>query len=52
MAKGLRNGLPIQAVLETTGAPAEIRLIPDRSVLAADDADLAVAPLYGVTLER
>jgi len=42
VAKGLRNGQPIEAVLETTGAPAEIRLIPDRSVLAADNADLAV----------
>ena len=41
-AKGLRNGQPIEAVLETTGAPAQIRLIPDRSALAADNADLAV----------
>jgi beta-galactosidase len=41
-AKGLYHGQPVQAVLETTGAPAAIRLTPDRSVLAADNADLAV----------
>jgi beta-galactosidase len=41
-AKGLRNGKPVEAVVETTGAPASIRLTPDRSVLAADNADLAV----------
>lgn len=42
VAKGMHNGRPIEAVVETTGAPAAIRLILDRSVLGADNADLAV----------
>jgi len=42
VAKGVRNGRPIEAVVETTGAPAAIRLTPDRPVLTADNADLAV----------
>jgi beta-galactosidase len=42
VAKGLRNGQPIETVVETTGAPATIRLTADRSMLAADNADLAV----------
>jgi beta-galactosidase len=42
VAKGVRNGRPIEVAVETTGAPAAIRLTPDRSVLTADNADLAV----------
>ncbi len=42
VAKGLRKGLPVETVCETTGAPAAIRLIADRASLAADKADLAV----------
>ncbi len=41
-AKGSRKGTPIETRRETTGAPAAIRLIADRSNLAADNADLAV----------
>ena len=41
-AKGLFHGQPVEAVVETTGAPAAIRLTPDRFALAADNADLAV----------
>ncbi len=36
------EGRPIEDVGETTGAPAGLGLTPDRSVLAADNADLAV----------
>lgn len=43
VAKGLRHGVPVEAEVETTGAPAAIRLTADRSALAADNADLAVA---------
>lgn len=43
VAKGLmRDGQPIEDVRETTGAPAALRLSADRTVLAADSADLAV----------
>jgi beta-galactosidase len=42
VAKGTRKGTPIEATRETTGAPAAIRLIADRSTLSADNADLAV----------
>ena len=42
VAKGIRKGTPIESKRETTGAPAAIRLTADRSVLAADNADLAV----------
>jgi beta-galactosidase len=42
VAKGLRKGIAIEAVRETTGAPAALRLIADRANLAADNADLAV----------
>ncbi len=42
VAKGMYNGQPIEDVRETTGAPAAISLTPDRSVLVADNADLAV----------
>ena len=45
VAKGLRNGQAVEAVVETTGAPAAIRLVPDRTKLAADNADLAVVNL-------
>ncbi len=42
VAKGMRDGRPIEAAVETTGAPAAIRLTTDRSVLAANNTDLAV----------
>ena len=42
VAKGTRNGQLIETTVETTGAPAAIRLTADRSALAADGADLAV----------
>ncbi len=42
VAKGVRDGKPVEAVVETTGAPAAIRLTADRSALTADNADLAV----------
>ncbi|MBK9989258.1 MAG: DUF4982 domain-containing protein [Verrucomicrobia bacterium] len=42
VAKGIRKGTSIESKRETTGAPAAIRLIADRSNLAADNADLAV----------
>jgi beta-galactosidase len=42
VAKGTYNGQQIEDARETTGEPAAIRLISDRSLLAADNADLAV----------
>ncbi len=45
VAKGVRKGAPIEATRETTGAPAAIRLTADRSVLAADAADVAVVTI-------
>jgi beta-galactosidase len=42
VAKGVRNGQPVEAVVETTGAPAAIRLTADRAALAANHTDLAV----------
>ena len=42
VAKGIRKGTPIESKRETTGAPAAIHLIADRSHLVADNADLAV----------
>ena len=42
IARGVRNGKPIEAVVETTGAPAAIRLTADRSALTANNTDLAV----------
>ena len=42
VAKGIRKGAAIEATRETTGEPAAIRLTADRSMLAADNADLAV----------
>jgi beta-galactosidase len=42
VAKGLRSGQPVVAIVETTGAPAAIRLTADRTALAADNCDLAV----------
>jgi beta-galactosidase len=42
VARGVRNGRPIEAVVETTGAPASIRLTADRSALTANNTDLAV----------
>ena len=42
VAKGIRKGVPMETVHETTGAPAAIRLTADRSALAADNVDLAM----------
>jgi beta-galactosidase len=42
VAKGVRDGKNFEAVVETTGAPAAIRLTADRTKLAADNADLSV----------
>jgi beta-galactosidase len=42
VAKGIRDGKSIKTSVETTGVPAAIRLIADRSALTADNADLAV----------
>jgi beta-galactosidase len=42
VAKGIYKGKKIQAVQETTGAPAGIRLTADRSKLFADGDDVAV----------
>jgi beta-galactosidase len=42
VAKGVREGKNFEAVEETTGAPAAIRLTADRTKLAADNADLSV----------
>ena len=51
VAKGVRKGVPIETARETTGAPAAIRLTPDRSVLAADNADLAVVKVEVVAAQ-
>ncbi|PTY07113.1 beta-galactosidase [Opitutaceae bacterium EW11] len=42
VAKGTRKGEHLETSRETTGEPAAIRLVADRSALAADNADLAV----------
>jgi beta-galactosidase len=42
VAKATRNGVAIETKIETTGAPAAIRLTADRSALAADNVDLAL----------
>jgi beta-galactosidase len=42
VAKATRQGVAVETKIETTGAPAAIRLTADRSTLAADNADLAV----------
>ncbi len=42
VAKGMRDGRPVEAAVETTGVPAAIRLTADRSALAANGTDLAV----------
>ncbi|HTO05308.1 MAG TPA: beta-galactosidase GalA [Opitutus sp.] len=45
VVKGIRKGAPMEAMRETTGAAAAIRLTADRSTLAADKADLAVVKI-------
>lgn len=42
VAKAARNGVAVDMKIETTGAPAALRLTADRSALAADNVDLAV----------
>lgn len=42
VAKGTRKGKAIEALRETTGEPAAIRLTADRATLTADNTDLAV----------
>jgi beta-galactosidase len=42
-AKGTKAGQVVaEAKIETTGAPAAVRLVPDRAILAADGEDIAV----------
>jgi len=48
VAKGVRNGQPIETVVETTGAPAAVRLTADRSALVADNSDVAVVKVQVV----
>jgi beta-galactosidase len=42
MARGVRDGKPIEATVETTGAPAAVQLTADRAKLAANNMDIAV----------
>ncbi|HLP08410.1 MAG TPA: beta-galactosidase GalA [Opitutaceae bacterium] len=42
VAKATRKGVVIETKIETTGAPAALRLTADRSALAADNVDLSV----------
>jgi beta-galactosidase len=42
VAKGVRDGKPIETTVETTGAPAAVRLTADRTALSADNNDVAV----------
>jgi beta-galactosidase len=42
VAKGVRAGKTIEAIVETTGAPSAVRLTADRTRLAANNTDLAV----------
>jgi beta-galactosidase len=42
VAKGIRDGKPIETTVETTGDPAEVRLTADRTTLMADNNDVAV----------
>jgi beta-galactosidase len=42
VARGVRAGKPMETVVETTGAPAGIRLTADRTALTANNTDLAV----------
>ncbi|MFZ0825932.1 MAG: glycoside hydrolase family 2 TIM barrel-domain containing protein [Verrucomicrobiia bacterium] len=42
VAKGMRDGKAIEATVETTGAPAAVCLTADRTLLAANNTDLAV----------
>ena len=41
-AKGLRHGRTVKAMVETTGAAARIRLVPDRATIHAGARDVAV----------
>jgi len=42
VAQGLHNGQPVEAIVETTGAPAALQLTADRTRLTADNNDVAV----------
>jgi beta-galactosidase len=42
VARGVRDGKPFEAVVETTSAPAAIHLTADRTMLDASNTDLAV----------
>jgi beta-galactosidase len=42
IAKGVRDGKPIEATVETTGDPATVQLTADRTKLAANNMDIAV----------
>jgi len=45
LATGRRNGKTIEATVETTGKPAAIVLEPDRTMLAADGADISLVTM-------
>jgi beta-galactosidase len=45
VAKGTRQGIAIDALRETTGEPAALRLTANRATLTADNADLAVVQI-------
>jgi len=51
LARGVRDGKTIETAVETTGAPARIRLTADRTRLAADNNDLAVVTVAVVDAE-
>ena len=42
VVKGVRDGQPVEATVETTGVPASVLLTPDRTAFAANNTDLAV----------
>ena len=42
VAKGTRNGMTLEAIVETTGEPSAIILEPDRKALTADGTDISM----------
>ena len=48
VAKGVRNGRPVEFRLATTGRVADFRMEPDRTVLTADGSDATVVNLVAV----
>ena len=51
VAKATRKGVAVETKVETTGAPAAIRLTPDHTALAADNADLSVLKVEVIDAE-